>query len=1101
MPREKAVSAALQNFADAVKAKSSQLTAGEPEDQLRGPFETLLQEVGQVLALKVVSTGETKLSGRLGKPDYAVHASNLLAGYAELKAPGVGANPNRFTGHNQEQWKRFKAIPNLLYSDGNDWGLYRNGEAVTPAVRLSGDVVTDGKKAITLRNAQAFLGMITDFFSWQPILPTKPSGELDIKGFAALLAPLCRMLRDDVIEALQDSHSPLVRLARDWRQLLFPNASDEQFGDAYAQTVTFALLLGRSEGADPLDCSTAEAALSAEHGLLSRALQVLTDLEVQAEISAPVDLLVRVIGEVTPASLTGPEDPWLYFYEDFLAIYDPELRKDVGAYYTPIEVVHAQVRLVDELLADKFGRHLGFADSDVITLDPAVGTGTYLLGVIEHALRKVECQEGKGAVPGQASSLARNLHGFEIMVGPFAVSELRVSRTLENKGASLPSDGTHIYLTDTLESPNAVPSQLPLYLKPISDQHSKALLLKEQVPVIVCIANPPYDRHKAADENNKALTGGWVRWGDDGKGTDAIFNDFLEPAIAAGHGIRVHNLYNLYVYFWRWALWKVFEHKTTLGHGIVSYISASSYLEGDAFCGMREHMRRLCDEIWILDLGGEGRGTRKTENVFAIQTPVAIAVAVRYGSGDRNAPAKVHIARIDGTRDEKLQALDAIESVSDITWEDCPDAWQAPFRVAGIGEYFGWPLLTDLFPWQQVGIKAGRTWVIAPDASTLQNRWRALMQAEKDERAVLFKNSDTGRMVSDTPGQLPPRRGKLKAVSELPKNSPPPEIVRFAYRTLDRQHIFADARLLDRPSPSLWASQSDQQVYIISLFSQPLGKGPAVTTCSEIPDLDYFRGSYGAKAVMPLYRDAQGNEPSVLPDLLGMISETYGHDVKPEDVFAYVYGVLAHPAFTSRYAKELENRELRVPVTKNAALFAQARDMGETLLWLHTYGQRFTGKNRRRGHVPQGKARCTRPVPGDASRYPGDYEYNGTMQTLRVGEGLFAPISKQTYDLEVSGLKVVQSWLDYRMKGGAGRKSSPLDDIRPERWTSDFTTELLQLIWVVEATLAIYPMQAELLCSVVDGPCFTADQLPAVPDDARKPPGPLGDLFNGQESE
>ncbi|HOG48884.1 MAG TPA: hypothetical protein PLB78_19810, partial [Anaerolineae bacterium] len=108
-----------------------------------------------------------------------------------------------------------------------------------------------------------------------------------------------------------------------------------------------------------------------------------------------------------------------------------------------------------------------------------------------------------------------------------------------------------------------------------------------------------------------------------------IFHDFLAPAIAAGDAVHVKNLYNLYVYFWRWALWKVFEGQTSGGPGVVSFISASSYLDGAAFCGMREHMRRLCDEIWVLDLGGEGRGTRKSDNVFAIQTPVAIAVAFR----------------------------------------------------------------------------------------------------------------------------------------------------------------------------------------------------------------------------------------------------------------------------------------------------------------------------------------------------------------------------------------------------------------------------------------------------------------------------------------
>ena len=207
------------------------------------------------------------------------------------------------------------------------------------------------------------------------------------------------MLREDVTDALRNPNSPLVQLAKDWRQLLFPDASDEQFADAYAQTVTFALLLSRSEGADPLTLDTAEKSLATQHSLLSRALQVLTDRETWSEMSASLDLILRVIGAAPPSTLDGVEDPWLYFYEDFLAVYDSKLRKDVGAYYTPPEVVHAQVRLIDQLLVARLNKPLGFTDPAVITLDPAVGTGTYLLGVIEHALRRVEAEQGARRCP------------------------------------------------------------------------------------------------------------------------------------------------------------------------------------------------------------------------------------------------------------------------------------------------------------------------------------------------------------------------------------------------------------------------------------------------------------------------------------------------------------------------------------------------------------------------------------------------------------------------------------------------------------------------------------------------------------------------------
>ena len=158
---------------------------------------------------------------------------------------------------------------------------------------------------------------------------------------------------------------------------------------------------------------------------------------------------------------------------------------------------------------------------------------------------RVEAEQGAGAVPGQATTLAANLYGFELMVGPYAVSELRVSRALRDRGAQLPAEGTHVFLTDTLESPNAKPLQPPLFLQPIAEQHARALAVKSRVPVIVCLGNPPYDRHEAATDMNapRAPEAGCAT----AKAKNApILRDFLDPAVSAGHGGQLKNLYNLY---------------------------------------------------------------------------------------------------------------------------------------------------------------------------------------------------------------------------------------------------------------------------------------------------------------------------------------------------------------------------------------------------------------------------------------------------------------------------------------------------------------------------------------------------------------------------
>ena len=920
------ISGSLRKFAAEVTAKSKP-DIGAPEDQLRAPLEALMKAVGAAMDKDVVCTGETPLPSLQGRPDYGVTVGGLLTGHVELKAPGKGVQPQKFTGHDRQQFNRFSQLPNILYSDGNDWALFRHGNMEGKRVRLSGDVSQDGAGAVGKQDAAKLMPLLTRFLGWEPMIPRNSSGHIELGAFAKQLAPLCKFLRDDVLEALGNDESQLKYVAQGWRDLLFPQADNSQFADAYAQTVTFALLLARSLGAGKdgmgIHPEDARDALQAQHNLLSAALQALTNPEVRGELRAGLESLSRLIGAVAPEELSGNIDPWLFFYEDFLAEYDANLRKDAGVYYTPVEVVRAQVRLIDSLLSNQLEKPDGFADNGVTTIDPATGTGTYLLGIIEHSLNHIANKYGSGAAKALASQLRSNLYGFEIMVGPYAVTELRVTKALQGYGDTA-AGGAQIYLTDTLESPNQQPMQG--YFEPaisLSRQHEAALEVKNAVDVLVCLGNPPYDRAPAAN-----AAGGWVRYGDEGDDGKPILEDFLGPAKLTGHGGHLKNLYNLYVFFWRWALWKVFEQNGADGPGIVSFISASSYLDGNGFAGMREHMRRVCDEVWILDLGGEGRGPRRSENVFNIQTPVAIAVAFRTEGKTGTQPATVRYARLEGTRVEKLASLETIADFSGIYWQTCPEGWQARFRPDGEGVYFDWPMLTDLMPWQQSGVKAGRTWVIAPSKETLDERWHSLLQAEGEDRRPLFKDSPTGRKVHESSGDLP-------AVIGLSNGLASPSSARFSFRTLDRQFVFSDPRLLDRPGPSLWLSRGEKQLYLSGFSSEPLGSGPAVVASDAVPDLHCFRGSFGGKDVLPLYRDANAKQPNILPGLLELVGGVYEREVTPEDFAAYLYGVMAHPSFTDRYYEELDTREVRIPLTKDPALFEGVRSAGARQLEEH----------------------------------------------------------------------------------------------------------------------------------------------------------------------
>jgi len=1054
----------------------------QPEDQLKLAVAPLVEEVGRLLAVGDVRARTEAIASEFGvRPDVGVSVAQLLTGHIELKAPGKGARARAFTDeHDRAQFKRLSDHPNLLYTDGNEWALYRNGAGVGSVVRASGDVRTAGVSSYTDAECIAIEALLRDFFLWQPIVPGSP------RELAKTLAPLTRLLREAVEVALQDHESNLAQLAGEWRSIFFPDADDAQFADAYAQTVTYALLLARVEGEEELRDHAADR-LDARHDLLAQVLRVLAQAAARAEVEVPISLLERTIRAVDPAELARRargRDIWLYFYEDFLAAYDPRLRRQSGVYYTPAEVVEAQIALVAELLRERFDLDLGFSDPGVVVLDPAVGTGTYLLAALEHGAETAEKALGAAARQERASTMARNLHGFEILVGPYAVAQLRLAQRVLAHGGELPEDGLPVLLTDTLESPYAAPqhaAHAPLFEQRLAEENERARRVKADTSVLVCVGNPPYFRQVIDPEDADTVDrqGGWVRSDDDG--SVGILRDFLRDAPP----VHAKNLYNLYVYFWRWALWKVFE--TGERRGVVSFITASSYLRGPGFAGMRRHMRETFEELWILDLGGEGRGARRSENVFAIQTPVAIAIGYRTDETRRDEPARVRYARIDGTREEKLRTLAALTSLDDVEWRDCLGGWTQPFLPEGEGDFFAWPALTDIFPWQQPGVKAGRTWPISADPATLDERWRRLLGASADQRERLFKNSPTGRKVNQSARAFEGGGGSLESLASATGYGAPP-VVRYGYRSLDRQFLIGDPRVIDRPGPSLWATQSSRQLYLTSLLTGLLGDGPAATVTHLVPDLHHFRGSFGGRDTIPLWRDAACTKPNVTHGLLDTIAERLGRAVPPEDMLSYCYALLAAPSYTTRYREELEIPGPRVPVTAGVALFDRAVALGRELIWLHTFGERFVPPGQRAGRVPQGQARYAKAIPQRADAYPERHAYDAERRELHVGEGIFAPVAPEVRSFSVSGLDVVGSWLDYRMKGGAGRRSSPLDEIRPTLWPEAFTKELLDLLWVLERTVALDPDLDATLDAIIAGPTIPADALPQPTDDERRPP-------------
>lgn len=1073
----------LQKFAADVTEKFSLPISFNPEDQLKAPIETLLKSSGSLLNLNVSVVTEVQEKVLSGRPDVGVAIESLLAGHIELKAPGKGADPSKLRGADKQQWEKFKNLPNLIYTDGNDWSLYRTGEKVGKTVKFSGEITSDGATAVTAPNATALLTLLRDFLQWQPIVPSTP------KALAEMLAPICRLLRTDVSAALEDAESNLSTLAQDWRDSLFPDADNKQFADAYAQTLTYALLLAKFSGANDLALPQAVKTIRTGHRLLSDALKILGIEEAREQIEVPVSVLERVIAAVDITALLQPgnEDPWLYFYEDFLEKYDPKMRKDRGVYYTPVPVIQTQVKLVAELLADHFDAEFSFVDPKVITLDPACGTGTYILTAIKHGLDQISAARGAGMRVSAASTAATNIHAFEILVGPYAVAHLRLTQQILSEGGTLPQDGVHVYLTDTLESPSAeAPGRLSLQLKALGEEHKRARKIKQDTPVLVCIGNPPYDRQQieAEDQGVEKRKGGWVRFGDDQQEADeneqliseqAILQDFLEPLRQTGQMVHAKNLYNDYVYFWRWALWKVFEADEKNHAGIVSFITASSYLRGPGFAGMRKVMRQTFDELWIIDLEGDNLGARKTDNVFAIQTPVAIAIGVRYSEPPTATPAQVHFTRVEGTEKEKLATLATINTFADLSWKNCPTGWTDLFLPISDKDYWNWAKLTDLFPWQVGGSQFKRKWIIGESVDVLSQRWKTLLSArDSSQKQNLFyetrdrKISKQYRSLEDSGNLLPP-------IVNLSSDTPSVEPIRYAYRSFDRQWALLDNRLCDFARPSLIRTHGDHQVYMTSLLTSVLGEGSSAVVTSCIPDLHHFCGR-GAKDVIPLWRDAEAIQPNITHGVLEDIGATFKREVSPEELFAYCYTILATPRYVKEFWNELETPGPRIPITKNADLFARVVAVGRQLIWLHTYGDRFVPVGKKAGRVPTGTARCKTGTPTTAADYPTKTAYDVGTQELRIGSGIFENVRQEVWEFSVSGLKVVQSWLAYRMKDGAGKKSSPLDNIRPQTW--QFDGELLDLLWVLDATIDLFPQLSSLFDEVLKSQLFIASDFP-----------------------
>lgn len=1091
---KKTVSAAVSAFGTTTKAKlANPAITGAPEDQLRGPIETLVHELAAIGGLPSGSVhliGETSLIDIQTRPDFAVSVNNALSGFIEVKAPGKGADPRRFHDqHDKDQWAKLKSLPNLIYTDGSSFSLWRDGKLESAIVHLDGDVENSGSK---LAAPPTFLPLISDFLRWNPIAPKSA------KQLAHVSARLCRLLRDEVIEQMDLGSPGLTSLAQDWRKLLFPQADNQQFSDGYAQAVTFGLLVARARDISLKDgIEQAAQELRKTNSLVGTALRLLTDDPSNQEaLKTSLGTLTRVLEAVNWHTISGDKpEAWLYFYEEFLEVYDNALRKRTGSYYTPPEVVSAMVNLVDEALRGSlFERAAGFAASDVIVADPAAGTGTFLLGVLRRIAQTASDDQGPGAVPGAIEAAAKRLIGFELQFGPFAVAQLRLIAELQAliDGAHLPE--LRLFITDTLGNPFVEEETLGQMYEPIAKSRRAANEIKKTQPITVVIGNPPY-KEKAEGR------GGWIEKGSGGKLVAPL--DRWRAPPAWGVGAHLKHLKNLYIYFWRWATWKVFGsgNYAATGNpdrdeeGIVCFITVAGFLNGPGFEKMRDDLRRTCSEIWVIDCSPEGHQPEVATRIFqGVQQPVCITIAARKlgKSADTPAPVRFH-SLAKGSRQAKFDELAKL-SLKGSNWIACPEAWRAPFLPDAVGAWATFPALGDFFIYDGSGVMPGRTWIIAPDIESLETRWsRLVSEPNPEKKELLFhphlRNGEVGDKHLNKPiaEGLIGHEARLDSVMSEKGASIKP--IRYGFRSFDRQWIIPDARLINQPNPTLWNAYSPRQVHLTALEAHSPIAGPAITLTGLIPDLHHYKGSFGGR-VYPLWRDSAAAQSNIKPALLAHLAKVYGHPVRAEDVMAYLAAVMAQPAFTARFKADLIRPGLRVPLTADAKLFAEAVALGSEVIWLHSYGERFTDSTAGRpkqaprlpkGHTPQIPAGGA--IPSAPEPLPDTMDYDPAKQRLKIGNGYIDNVSPAMWAYEVSGKQVLWHWFSYRRRDrsrpiiGDRRPPSPLDSIQPDHWLPEYTTDLLDLLNVLGRLIGVEPKQADLLDRICAGPLQSVDEL------------------------
>lgn len=1018
----------MEHFAAYFNALQAANLAEITEHSLRPDLKNLLSAVAATVDAKIAILHEGKREGKFGAPDFKITRVENIIGYVENKK--IGEALDKIV--KSDQIKKYQQLSeNILITNYLEW-VWLNKGNIQRATLCELAEIEHKKATLDPSKIASVEALLRGFFSFAPEGIGKP------KELAEALAIRGKVLKEFLDEELQrqnadDIKGKLFGLYQTFQKYIFNELTVTEFADTFSQNLIYGLFLAKlNAAATAITLHNAELFISTNFELIRELVEFLKVLQRKeyADIRWVVEEILTILNtmnfrDITVAlSFTRPDadsdnpyavkDPYVYFYEDFLAAYDKALRKAKGVYYTPPQVVNFIVRAVDDTLRDTFGLPDGLADHERVTvLDFATGTGTFLLEVMRQIFQKFPgAGEQKLLI---RDHILKNLYGFEYLIAPYTIAHLKLSQFLKDNGYTLgEQERVQIFLTNTLEP---VDRQINIPLLPALTEETKRAQTVKDRPILVITGNPPYAGHS----HNK---GNWMR---------GLLKDYTKHDPELRKPAQAKWLQDDYVKFIRFAQWKMEQ----LDEGIVAIITNHSFLDNPTFRGMRQSLMQTFHRLYVLDLHGNAKKKETTptggkdENVFDIEQGVAISIFVKQ----KNIERKVFHADFYGTRADKYQrALQ--ETIASVSWKEIQP--QAPGFLFIPHDQKAW---NDYQEWVSIPSIFGQNGDPAPGIVTTQDEFAiSFSQQEAFAKIETFLRTEAEaearqqfRLCSQNQWNY------QQAKTELVKGAWKEQAVTILFRPFDlrwtiwNSHVAVHRRErvmqhLLHSNLGLIAPRQSKQDWGAFIAAHPIGHK---AVCAY--DINY---------VFPLYlykqEDLLNNGNSAKHENFSLafrqfIDERYGKHYAPEEILGYIYAMLYSPTYRAKYADFLKIDFPRIPFPETRETFEQLSSLGWQLIQAHLLKE-IPAYNIGQ-YLGDGNNEVVKP----------EYRKNAEYERLYVNQTqYFDHVPEAVYRFQIGGYQALDKYLKDRKE-----RVLTLTDVKTLRNTIKalaFTLEQMQTI-------------------------------------------------------